>query len=589
MSTEIEQATMPSPSAPEPDAQSDEPLLDVENLNKSFGGLIAIGELDLKIKKGQIYSIIGPNGAGKTTVFNVVTGIYRPNRIEVGFLKEAWGYLAMLLINTFLGIGVRHVLGLALGAGLGYLLASLFADLAGLSVDGGYYILFGAIVGVIVAAGAGTYLVLKGKRLGGDLRQLLIGLSEAVVLGVVVFIVLSVGVVNPLTNHGFEDNLSGWSITGTASISNTAYMGNHSAQVGSTSPTDGDSTISVVVTVPFGATSLSFWYQVHCTDVVEYDWATATLRDMTSNTTPVTILPNTCTNTNTWEQVLADVKPGDTYLLTLVNHDDNHAGDATYTLFDNVMFPTYLTPVASVAVFLIVLALVYTTWTRYSGPLVEPLLVLAEKNLRPYQGKILLNGRSLIGLTPDQILRQGVARTFQNIRLFNNMTVLENVLVGQHTRLKSGIFSSITRLPTMTAEEAHAEEKAIALLRFFGEHLVQRKDDPVSSLSYADKRRVEIARALASDPVLLLLDEPTAGMNDRETEEAVRYIRRLRDERGITILLIEHKLTVTMGISDWISVLDYGRKIAEGLPDDIRRNERVIEAYLGRKATVADA
>jgi branched-chain amino acid transport system ATP-binding protein len=202
---------------------------------------------------------------------------------------------------------------------------------------------------------------------------------------------------------------------------------------------------------------------------------------------------------------------------------------------------------------------------------------------------VLLGGRELIGLSPDHVLRRGVARTFQNIRLFNNMTVLENVLVGQHTRLKSTIFSSITRLPTMISEEAMAEEKAIGLLRFFGEHLVERRDEPVSSLSYADKRRVEIARALASEPVLLLLDEPTAGMNERETEEAVRYIRRLRDERGITVLLIEHKLTVTMGMSDWIAVLDYGRKIAEGVPADIRRNERVIEAYLGRKATVADA
>ncbi len=441
MSIETEQAATPSPRAPEPGPQSGDVLLDVQNLNKSFGGLAAISELDMKIERGQIYSIIGPNGAGKTTVFNVITGIYRPNRIQVGFLKEAWGYVAMLVINTVLGIAARHLIGLGIGAFVGYLVASGIATFMSQVIAAGNALLLGIVVGVVLFAAIGAYIVLSHRRLGGALKWLIIGLIEA-----------------------------------------------------------------------FGVAFLFF-----------------------------------------------------------------------------LVITAQLTQVVAVAVFLVCAAVIYGYWVSFANPLIEPLLVRAENYFRPYQGKILLAGRELIGLSPDQVLRQGVARTFQNIRLFNNMTVLENVLVGQHSRLKSSIFSSITRLPRMTAEEAHAEEKAIALLRFFGEHLVQRKDDPVSSLSYADKRRVEIARALASDPVLLLLDEPTAGMNDRETEEAVRYIRRLRDERGITILLIEHKLTVTMGISDWITVLDYGRKIAEGVPADIRRNERVIEAYLGRKATVADA
>jgi branched-chain amino acid transport system ATP-binding protein len=421
----------------------------------------------------------------------------------------------------------------------------------------------------------------------------MIGLCGAAALGFLFFVVLSAGVVNSVANHGFEDNLSGWTTNGTVSLSSTAYQGSHAVQLGSTSPTNGDSSVSQTFTTPAGATVLSVWYQAHCADyTTQFDWVTATLSDPVNdpqNQNPINVLPKTCINSDQWMEASVPVVGAHTYTLTLLSHDDNRAGDVTYALFDQVTFPSYLTSVASLAVFLITLALVYGFWTRYLNPFVEPLLIRAENYFRPYQGKITLNGRELIGLSPDQILRQGVARTFQNIRLFSNMTILENVLVGQHTRLRSSIFSSIARLPTMTAEENQARERAIELLRFFGEHLVQRKDEPVSSLSYADKRLVEIARALASNPTMLLLDEPTAGMNERETEAAVRYIRRLRDERGITILLIEHKLTVTMGISDWIAVLDYGEKIAEGLPEAVRRNKLVIEAYLGRKAGGSDA
>ncbi len=208
---------------------------------------------------------------------------------------------------------------------------------------------------------------------------------------------------------------------------------------------------------------------------------------------------------------------------------------------------------------------------------------------RPTSGTVLLQGKSLAGLHPDQVLVRGIARTFQNIRLFNNMTVLENVLVGQHTQLKAGILGSLFRPPRVVKEEQEARKRAIDLLGFFGPTLVERQDEYVLNLSYAEKRRVEIARALASKPKLLLLDEPTAGMNDTETAEAVKYVRRLRNELGLTILLIEHKLAVTMGLSDHIAVLDYGRKIAAGLPDEVRNNPRVIEAYLGKPSAINSA
>lgn len=200
---------------------------------------------------------------------------------------------------------------------------------------------------------------------------------------------------------------------------------------------------------------------------------------------------------------------------------------------------------------------------------------------KPTSGDIKLEGQSLARLSPDRVLRKGIARTFQNIRLFNNMTVMENVLVGQHTQLKANVVSSVIRTPGVRSEEDAARLRAIELLSFFGQALVDRQDEYVINLSYADRRRVEVARALGSRPKLLLLDEPTAGMNEAETLEAVKYVRRLRDELDLTILLIEHKLSVTMGMSDHIAVLDYGRKISEGLPEEVRRDEKVIAAYLG--------
>lgn len=201
---------------------------------------------------------------------------------------------------------------------------------------------------------------------------------------------------------------------------------------------------------------------------------------------------------------------------------------------------------------------------------------------QPDGGAITLDGRSLVGMRPDQIAALGITRTFQNIRLFSNMTVLENVLVGMHTRLKTNVWQILTHGSAFKREEREATDRALELLQFVG--LRHRADDLARSLAYGEQRRLEIGRALASNPRMILLDEPAAGMNPQETEDATDLIRRLRDDRGVTVVLIEHDMSLVMEISERITVLDYGKPIAEGTPSDIRRNPRVIEAYLGQGA-----